>query len=71
MRSECNTGKNIKKLGEGNGHLFGRFALIIPDSVAARYEAAVASVPKDAGKNVYYFTPDQEEILKQLNEKHK
>ena len=71
MRSECNTGKNIKKLGEGNGNLFGHFALIIPDSVADRYEAAVASVPKDAGKNVYYFTPEQEEIVKQLNEKHK
>ena len=71
MRSECNTGKNIKKLGEGNGHLFGRFALIIPDSVSERYEAAVASVPKDEGKNVYYFTPEQEEIVKQLNEKHK
>ena len=51
--------------------MFGRFALIIPDSVADRYEAAVASVPKDAGKNVYYFTPEQEEIVKQLNEKHK
>ena len=71
MRSECNTGKNIKKLGEGNGNVFGRFALIIPDSVSERYEAAVASVPKDEGKNVYYFTPEQEEIVKQLNEKHK
>lgn len=64
MRSECETGNKIKAP-------FGRFALIIPDSVADRYEAAVASVPKDAGKNVYYFTPEQEEILKQLNEKHK
>ena len=71
MRSECDTGKNIKKLGEGNGNLFGHYGLIISDSVADRYEAAVASVPKDAGKNVYYFTPEQEEILKQLNEKHK
>ena len=53
------------------GAVFGQFALIIPDSVADRYETAVASVPKDAGKNVYYFTPEQEEILKQLNEKHK
>ena len=33
--------------------------------------AAVASVPKDAGKNVDYCTPEQEEILKHLNEKHK
>ena len=71
MRSECETGNNIKSLGEYNGKPYGRFALIIPDSVADRYEAAVASVPKDAGKNVYYFTPEQEEILKQLNEKHK
>ena len=71
MRSECETGNNIKSLGEYNGKPYGRFALIIPDSVVDRYEAAVASVPKDAGKNVYYFTPEQEEILKQLNEKHK
>ena len=64
MRSECETGNKIKAP-------FGCYALIIPESVADRYEAAVASVPKDAGKNVYYFTPEQEEILKQLNEKHK
>ena len=71
MRSECETGNNIKSLGEYNGKPYGRFALIIPDSVVDRYEAAVASVPKDAGKNVYYFTPEQEEILKQLIEKLK
>lgn len=71
MRSDCETCNNIKSLGEYNGKPYGRFALIIPDSVVARYESAVASVPKDAGKNVYYFTPEQEEILKQLNEKHK
>ena len=71
IRTDCNTNERIKRLGEGSGETFGRFALIIPDSVVARYEAAVASVPKDAGKNVYYFTPEQEEILKQLNEKHK
>ena len=70
MRSECET-NYFKALGEYNGQPYGRFALIIPDSVVARYEAAVASVPKDAGKNVYYFTPEQEEILKKLNEKHK
>ena len=70
MRSECET-NYFKALGEYNGQPYGRFALIIPDSVADRYETAVASVPKDAGKNVYYFTPEQEEIVKQLNEKHK
>ena len=71
VRSECNTKTQSKRHGEIVGHLYGNYGLIIPDSVAARYEAAVASVPKDAGKNVYYFTPEQEEILKQLNEKHK
>ena len=71
VRSECNTNSRLKRYGKDGGQAFGRFALIIPDSVADRYEAAVASVPKDAGKNVYYFTPEQEEILKQLNEKHK
>ena len=71
VRTECNTKSRLKRYGKDGGQAFGRFALIIPDTVAARYEAAVASVPKDAGKNVYYFTPEQEEILKQLNEKHK
>ena len=71
VRTECNTKSRLKRFGKDGGLPFGHFALIIPDSVAARYEAAVASVPKDAGKNVYYFTPEQEEILKQLNEKHK
>ena len=71
VRSECNTKTQSKRHGESVGHLYGNYGLIIPDSVADRYEAAVASVPKDAGKNVYYFTPEQEEILKQLNEKHK
>ena len=71
VRSECNTKTQSKRHGESVGHLAGNYGLIIPDSVADRYEAAVASVPKDAGKNVYYFTPEQEEILKQLNEKHK
>ena len=71
VRSECNTKTQSKRHGESVGHLPGNYGLIIPDSVADRYEAAVASVPKDAGKNVYYFTPEQEEILKQLNEKHK
>ena len=71
VRTECNTKSLVKRYGKDGGLPFGHFALIIPDSVAARYEAAVASVPKDAGKNVYYFTPEQEEILKQLNEKHK
>ena len=71
VRTECNTKSRLKRSGENGGQVFGRFSLIIPDSVADRYEAAVASVPKDAGKNVYYFTPEQEEILKQLNEKHK
>lgn len=71
VRTECNTNSRLKRYGKDGGQTFGRFALIIPDSVADRYEAAVASVPKDAGKNVYYFTPEQEEILKQLNEKHK
>ena len=42
MRSECETGNNIKSLGEYNGKPYGRFALIIPDSVVDRYEAAVA-----------------------------
>ena len=71
VRTECNTKSRLKRYGKDGGLPFGHFALIIPDSVAARYEAAVAAVPKDAGKNVYYFTPEQEEILKQLNEKHK
>ena len=71
VRTDCNTNARIKRLGEGSGETYGRFNLIISDAVADRYEAAVASVPKDAGKNVYYFTPEQEEILKQLNEKHK
>lgn len=71
VRSECNTKTRLERSGESCGQLFGRWGLIIPDSVVARYEAAVASVPKDAGKNVYYFTPEQEEILKKLNEKHK
>lgn len=71
VRTECNTKTRLKHSGESLGHLIGDWGLIIPDSVAARYEAAVASVPKDAGKNVYYFTPEQEEIVKQLNEKHK
>ena len=71
MRSDCQTGNSIKTLGEDGAKPYGRCALIIPDSVADRDEASVASVPKDAGKNVYYFTPEQEEILKQLNEKHK
>lgn len=71
VRTECNTKSRLKRYGKDGGQAFGRFALIIPDSVADRYEAAVASVPKDAGKNVYYFTPEQEEILKQLNENHK
>ena len=71
VRTECNTKSRLKRYGKDGGQAFGRFALIIPDSVADRYEAAVASVPKDAGKNVYYFTPEQEEILKHLNEKHK
>ncbi len=71
VRTECNTKTRLKHGGESLGHLIGDWGLIIPDSVADRYEAAVASVPKDAGKNVYYFTPEQEEILKQLNEKHK
>lgn len=71
VHSECNTKTQSKRHGEIVGHLYGNYGLIIPDSVADRYEAAVASVPKDAGKNVYYFTPEQEEILKQLNEKHK
>ena len=71
VRSECNTKTQSKRHDESVGHLYGNYGLIIPDSVADRYEAAVASVPKDAGKNVYYFTPEQEEILKQLNEKHK
>lgn len=71
LKTECNTATRIKRGGENLGHLYGHFGLIIPDSVADRYERAAASVPKDAGKNVYYFTPEQEEILKQLNEKHK
>ena len=71
VRSECNTKTRSKRHGEIVGHLYGNYGLIIPDAVADRYEAAVASVPKDAGKNVYYFTPEQEEIIKQLNEKHK
>ena len=71
VRTECNTKSRLERYCKDGGSMFGRFALIIPDSVADRYEAAVASVPKDAGKNVYYFTPEQEEILKQLNEKHK
>ena len=71
IRSECNTKTRLERYGESGGHLFGHCGLIIPDSVADRYEAAVASVPKDAGKNVYYFTPEQEKILQQLNEKHK
>ena len=71
VRTDCNTNARTKRLGEGSGETYGRFNLIIADAVAARYEAAVASVPKDAGKNVYYFTPEQEEIVKQLNEKHK
>lgn len=71
VRTDCNTNARIKRLGEGSGETYGRFNLIISDAVADRYEAAVASVPKDAGKNVYYFTTEQEEILKKLNEKHK
>ena len=67
VRTECNTNSRLKRYGKDGGQTFGRFALIIPDSVADRYEAAVASVPKDAGNNVYYFTTEQEEILKQLN----
>lgn len=69
---ECPSAYNIERYGKSDRHqIFGRYGFIISDSVADRYEAAVASVPKDAGKNVYYFTPEQEEIVKQLNEKNK
>lgn len=67
LKTECNTATRIKRGGENLGHLYGHFGLIIPDSVADRYERAAASVPKDAGKNVYYFTEEQEEIIAELN----